>query len=270
VNFRRHRVSAIVSAVVIVFLWGPLVMVVVNAFNRNELLTGWSGATTHWFGVGASDRDVRSALIQTLEIALASTAITLPLAVTGALWWRRAGRRARRWYDLLVILNVILPEVVFASAMFLLFIRLHLPLGLPAVIIGHSVWNTAYAILIIQARISALDPALEEAAADLGAGPMQVFGRVTIPGLLPGIVVAGLLAFTFSFDDVVTSFFLAGSAVNTLPLQILGMIRFRVTPEVNAIGTLAMVVTAGLALTGYLVLSGVNRSRRGVLPAGLG
>ena len=266
-NLRGHRVSAAVSVLVVLFLWGPLLMVVVNAFNRNELLTGWSGATLRWFRLGFGDHDVRSALLQTLVIAVASTAITLPLAVTGALWWRRAGRRARRWYDLLVILNVILPEVVFASAMFLLFIRLGLPIGLPAVIVGHSVWNTAYAILIVQARISALDPALEEAAADLGAGPFDVFRRVTIPGLLPGIVVAALLAFTFSFDDVVTSFFLAGSSVNTLPLQILGLIRFRVTPEVNAIGTLAMLVTAGLAVVGYAILSGAGRPRRdGALP----
>jgi ABC-type spermidine/putrescine transport system permease subunit II len=269
VNVRGHRFSAAISLVIILFLWSPLLLVVLNAFNRDELLVGWAGATFRWFRVALHDTEARAALRQTLVIAAATTAIAVPLAVTGAMWWRRAGARARRWYDLLVLLNVILPEVVFASAMFLLFVRLKLPIGLPAVVLGHSVWTTAYAILIIQARLSVLDPRLEEAAADLGAPRWDVFRRVTMPALIPGIIGAALLVFTFSFDDVVTSFFMAGSEVNTLPLQLLGMIRFRVTPEVNAIGTLAMLVTAGTALAGYVLVSRVNRARR-ALPVGPG
>jgi ABC-type spermidine/putrescine transport system permease subunit II len=262
VNLRGHRLSAAISLLVIVFLWAPLLVVVLNAFNKDELLVSWAGGTLRWFRTALHDAEARDALRQTLTISVASTAVSIPLAVTGALWWRHASPRARRPYELLVLLNVILPEVVFASAMFLLFVRLHVPLGLPAVVIGHTVWNSAYAILIIQARLSVLDPMLEEAAADLGAGRWQVFRRVTVPGLLPGILVAALLAFTFSFDDVVTSFFMAGSSVNTLPLELLGLIRFRVGPEVNAIGAVAMLVTAGTAMTGYVIASRMNRARR--------
>ncbi|MBI3647867.1 MAG: ABC transporter permease [Actinobacteria bacterium] len=267
-NIRGHRVSAAVSLLVILFLWAPLLIVVLNAFNKDELLVGWAGATLRWFRTALHDSEARDALGQSLVIGVTSTTISVLLAVTGAMWWRRASRRARRWYELLVLLNVILPEVVFASAMFLLFVRLHIQLGLPAVVIGHTVWNTAYAILIIQARMSVLEPALEEAAADLGAARWQVFLRVTLPGLLPGLLVAGLLAFTFSFDDVVTSFFMAGSSVNTLPLELLGLIRFRVTPEVNAIGAVAMLVTAGTAMTGYAIASRVNRARHAGVPFG--
>jgi ABC-type spermidine/putrescine transport system permease subunit II len=270
VNIRGHRWSASVSLIVILFLWTHLFIVVVNAFNKDELLVGWAGATLRWFRTALDDAEARDALRQSLIVGVASTAISIFLAVTGAMWWRRASRRARRWYELLVLLNVILPEVVFASAMFLLFVRLHLQLGLPAVVIGHSVWNTAYAILIIQARMSVLEPALEEAAADLGAARWQVFLQVTVPGLLPGILVAALLAFTFSFDDVVTSFFMAGSSVNTLPLELLGLIRFRVTPEVNAIGAVAMLVTAGTAMVGYVMALRMNRARRQGLPFGFG
>lgn len=269
-NVRRHAFVAAVSLLALLALWAPLGMVAFNAFNRNEMLTGWEGGTLRWFRDAFGDGQVRDALRQTLVIGVLSTAVTLPLAVTAVLWWRRAAGRARRWFDALVYLNVILPEVVFASAMFLLFVRLHVSTGLAAVVVGHSVWNTAYAILILQARLSALDPALEEAAADLGAGSWQVFRRVTIPGLLPGVLVAGLIAFTFSFDDVVTSFFLAGSQVNTLPLVLFGMIRFHVTPEINAIGVLVMSFTASVTLISYVILSRVNRIRRGALPAGLG
>jgi ABC-type spermidine/putrescine transport system permease subunit II len=269
VNLRRHRFVAVVSLLTVLFLWAPLAMVAVNAFNRNELLTGWGGGTLRWFADAFGDAQVRDALRQTLVIGILSTALTLPLAVSAVLWWRRASRHARRWFDALVYLNVILPEVVFASAIFLLFVRLHVSTGLGAVVIGHSVWNTAYAFLILQARLSALDPTMEEGAADLGANAWEVFRRVTIPALLPGILVAALIAFTFSFDDVVTSFFLSGSNVDTLPLVLFGLIRFHVTPEINAIGVLVMTFTASMTLVSYLLLSRVGRLRRGTLPVGM-
>jgi spermidine/putrescine transport system permease protein len=265
-KLRGHRVVAGISLIAVLFLWSPLLMVAFNAFNRNELLTSWTGATFRWFHDALVDPQVRDALRQTLVIGLLSTLVTIPLAVTAVLWWRRATGRAKRWFDGLVYLNVILPEVVFASAMFLLFVRVHVSTGLVAVVIGHTVWNTAYAILILQARASALDPALEEGAADLGANAWEVFRRVTVPELLPGVLVAALIAFTFSFDDVVTSFFLAGSQVNTLPLVLFGMIRFHVTPEINAIGVLVMTFTATVTLVSYLILSRVGRIRRGALP----
>lgn len=267
-TFRRHPFAAAVSVIVIALLWMPLTIVAINAVNRNELLVGWSGGTLRWFRDAFHDQDVRDGLRLTMIVGALSTAISVPLAVTGALWWRGASRWGRRWYEVLIYLNVILPEVVFASALFLLFVRVGVKLGLPAIVIGHSVWNAAYAFLIMQARLAALDPTLEEAAADLGANARQVFRRVTVPALVPGIVVASLIAFTFSFDDVITTYFLAGSSGNTLPVVLFGLIRFRVTPEVNAIGVMVMVFTAGVATLGYLLLAKVNRTRRGALPLG--
>jgi ABC-type spermidine/putrescine transport system permease subunit II len=264
---RRHPFAAAMSAAVVLMLWTPLVIVAINALNTNELLVGWSGATLHWFHDAFIDPEVREGLRLTMVVGVLSTAICVPLAVTGALWWRGASQAGRRLYEVLIYVNVILPEVVFASALFLLFVQVSVPLGLTAIVIGHSVWNTAYAFLIVQARLTALDTTLEEAAADLGANQRQVFWRVTVPALIPGIVVAALIAFTFSFDDVITTFFLAGSSGNTLPVVLFGLIRFRVSPEVNAIGVLVMVFTAGIATAGYLLLARVNRSRGG-LPLG--
>ncbi len=261
---RRHPFAAAASLVVILLLWAPLAMVAVNAVNRNELLTGWSGVTFRWFREAFHDQEVRDGLRLTLIVGGLSTAVALPLALTGALWWRGGSLGGRRLYNALILVNVILPEVVFASGLFLLFVRAGVPVGVPAIVIGHSVWNTAYAFLILQARLAALNPSLEEAAADLGANHVQVFWRVTVPALVPGIIVAALLAFTFSFDDIVTTFFLAGSSGNTLPVVLFGLIRFRVTPEVNAIGVVVMVFTAGVATLGYLILTRVNRSRGGL------
>jgi spermidine/putrescine transport system permease protein len=264
-SIRRHPVSAALAAFVLAFLWLPLVAVIVNSFNRDTLMAGWGGATSHWYRLAANDHDVRQGLKTTLIIAFASAFVSLAVGVSGALWWRRAPRRARAVYDGLVYARIIVPEVVFATALFFLFLRFHFRLGLPAIIIGHSVWNSAYATLIVQARLIGLDPSVEEAAADLGATPWRVFRRVTLISLLPAIIAAGLLAFTFSFDDVVTSYFLQGTAQSPLPIVLFGLIRFRLTPEVNAIGVLVMLFTVALmslAVTAFATAGRLGRSNR--------
>lgn len=261
-NVRRHPFSAVVALAVILFLWAPLVIVALNSVNNDVILATWKGATTRWYHQAFGNENVRAGLRQTLTVAAATTVLSLVLAVTAALWWRRASPRARRLFDGLTYLRIMLPEVVFAVALFLLFSRLKFPLGTTAVVIGHTVWNSAYATLIVQARVSTLDPALEDAAADLGANPWRTFRRVTVPGLLPAIVAAGLLAFTFSFDDVVTSYLLTGAGTSTLPVVLLSMIRFRITPEINAIGMMVMLTTASLLASAYLLTGGVRRGMR--------
>lgn len=266
-RIRRHWFTGLISLAVILFLWSPLVIVAVNSVNRNALLVRWEGFTTSWYHQAVNNPDVRSGLRSTMVVALATTALSLVLAVTGSLWWRRAGTRGRRLFDGVTYLRIMLPEVVFATALFLVFTRLHLQLGTVAVIVGHTVWNSAYATLIVQARAASLDPALEDAAADLGASPWRAFRRVTVPSLMPAIVAAGLLAFTFSFDDVVTSYFLNGTSSPTLPVVILSMIRFRVSPEINAIGMLVMLFTVTMFAVAFVAASGLGRgARRSALP----
>ncbi len=261
-SLRRHPVSAVLSALVIAFLWIPLVAVIIGSFDSNSLLTGWSGATTHWFGQALSDSNVRAGFETTLIIAVLSALLSLIVAVSGGLWWRHAPRRARAFYDGLVYARIVVPEVVFASALFFLFLKIHFALGLPAIVIGHAVLNSAYSTLIIQARLVGLDPALEEAAADLGATPWRTFRRVTLINLMPAIIAAGLLAFTFSLDDVVTSYFLQGTSQSPLPIVLLGMIRFRITPEINAVGVFVMFLTVALMSLAVVTLTTAGRIGR--------
>ena len=264
-SIRRHPVSAALAGLVLAFLWLPLIAVVINSFNQDQLMAGWGGATSKWYGQALRDHDVRQGLKTTMIIAISSALVSLAVGVSGALWWRRAPKRARAVYDGLVYARIIVPEVVFATAVFFLFVRFHFKLGLTAMIIGHSVWNSAYATLIVQSRLMGLDPAIEEAAADLGARPWRVFRRVTLISLMPAIVAAGLLAFTFSFDDVVTSYFLQGKADSPLPIVLFGLIRFRLTPEVNAIGVLVMLFTVALmslAVTAFATAGRLGRSER--------
>jgi spermidine/putrescine transport system permease protein len=263
-NLRRHIFAVVAGLAVLLFLWIPLFSVVINSFNKNVIMTGWSGFTTHWYHQAFHNQPVRAGVVTTLIIGAISTAASLVLSVTAGLWWRHASGRARRVFDALVYARIILPEVVFATALFFFFNLIHLRLGIAAIIIGHTVWNSAYATLIIQARIMGLDPALEEAAADLGATPWRAFRRVTAVLLLPGVVTAGLLALTFSFDDVVTSFFMAGAATAPLPIVLFGLIRFQITPEINAVGVLFMLFTvAMMSLAVSSFRAGQSVARRG-------
>ncbi|MGI8714062.1 MAG: ABC transporter permease [Solirubrobacteraceae bacterium] len=261
-NVRRHPVSAVLSAVVVAFLWLPLVVVIIGSFDNNSLLTTFTSATSHWYSKALNDSNVRSGFETTLVIAVLSALLSLLVAVSGALWWRHAPRRARAFYDGLVYARIVVPEVVFASALFFLFLKLHFALGLPAIVIGHAVLNSAYSTLIVQARMVGLDPALEEAAADLGATPWRTFRRVTLITLMPAIIAAGLLAFTFSLDDVVTSYFLQGTSQSPLPIVLLGLIRFRITPEINAIGVFVMFLTVGLMTLAMATLATAGRVGR--------
>jgi ABC-type spermidine/putrescine transport system permease subunit II len=267
---RRPSIPALWTAFVMAFLYAPILLVLINAFNKNPTLTGWDGFTWKWFDTAFSNEETVNALWLSVRIALISTAISLVIAVTAGLWARRASRRWLATLDATTYMRIVLPEIVIAVGLFVLFRRLDIAFGVYTVVIGHVVFNSAFATVIIQARLATMTNTLEEAAADLGARPRRVFLRVTLPLLTPAILVAGLLAFTFSFDNVITSSFLAGDTA-PLPVRILGLIRFRLTPEINAIASGVMIITfisfvlavAAIGLRGAgTTLLGVRLGRR--------
>jgi ABC-type spermidine/putrescine transport system permease subunit II len=245
VTLRRRlpSLTAGFTALVFVFLYLPIAIVVLNSFNADEALIGWGGFTTRWYSQAFHDSRVRDDFVTSLEVALVSTAISLVIAVSAGLWWRRASAQARRVLDATTYMRIVLPEVVLALALFLILTRYEVSLGVSTIVMGHVVFNSAYATLIIQARLATMNDVLEEAAFDLGANRWRVFRRVTLPLLMPAIVVAALLILSFSFDDVVTSLFLGGANAETLPVLLLGLIRLHVTPEVNAIATGVTTIT---------------------------
>ena len=247
-------------------LYAPLVLVVINAFNKNVLLTSWAGFTWKWVKQAIDSGRVRHDFLNSAEVAIVSSVLALAIAVPAGLWARTASRRGRQILDATTYMRIVLPEIVAALGLLILFSRLHVALGIDTVIIGHVVFNSAYAIVIVQARLATMTTVLEDVAADLGARPWRVFRRVTFPFLLPALVVAWLLAFAFSFDDVITSTFLAGSGTETLPMLIFGLARFRVDPEVNAIGAGLMVIT--LACLGFTLLVAHGRVTGGLILGG--
>jgi ABC-type spermidine/putrescine transport system permease subunit II len=246
------------TVIVLAFLYAPIAVVIANSFNSDTTLTSWGGLTGTWYGTAVHDPQVRSAAVASIEIALLSTAISLLIGIGAGLWSRTASIRARQVLDAGTYMRIILPEVVAALALFILFRRMNLQLGLWTVVVGHVVFNSAFATIIIQARLRTLSTTYEDAAADLGAPPHRVFRRVTLPLLMPAIAVAALLTFTFSFDDVITSQFLGGS-VTTIPVLLFGFARFRISPELNAIGAGMMAVTTATFALALIVGAGVRR-----------
>ncbi len=243
---RRPSLVGVMSVTVLLLLWVPLAVVVANSLNADELLIGWGGFTSRWYAEALQDSRVRDAFLTSLEVAALSTVLAVTIALTASLWARRASARGRGVLDASTYMRIILPETVIAIGLFLLLRRVGIELGLATVVIGHVVFNSAYATIVLQARFATMTPDLEEAAADLGATPWRTFRRVTFPSILPALIVAALLVFTFSLDDVVTSLFLGGPDTETLPVLLLGLIRIKVTPEVNAIGVLVMLATTSL------------------------
>lgn len=269
---RKGRTSAADRAVglwagsVFIFLYAPIAVVIAFAFNGGRFVSIWDGFSTKWFSVAVNDAAMRSAIGTSLLIAVVATAIATVLGTLTAWQLERSGRRLRAATDALSYARIMLPELVGALGLlvFILFLQTNgfgfIKLGLATVIIGHVTWSFTYVLLVVRARLAGMDPALREAAMDLGASPVRAFRRVILPDLWPGVAGGALLAFTFSFDDFVTTFFLSGPEVTTLPVQLFSKIRFGLTPEVNAMATMLFLLTL-VGVGGAVLLLRRGRSR---------
>ena len=255
------RPTRVITGAVLGFLYIPIGVVIADAVDSDPTLNSWRGFTLHWFATAFSDARVLTDLRNSVLIGLCTAVLSAAIAVTTALGARRLSPRFADLVNATTYARIILPEVVTAVGLFLLAHRVNIPLGFGAIAASHVVFCSAYATIVVQARLAALTRVYEEAATDLGVTPWRVFRRVTLALLRPAIVVAGLLSFTFSFDDVISSLFLGGSQTETLPVLLLGMVRIQVTPEVNAIGVGVMALT--LLLLGLLVSASSLRSVAG-------
>ena len=224
-----------------VFLYLPILIVVIMSFNDSENLFVWRGFSLRWYPELFADEQIMQGLVNTLIVATGATAIATVLGTLlayGIQHYTRGGLiRA------FAIAPAILPDLLLGIGLLTFFSLLSITLGLHSVILAHAVFATAFVTAIVLARMANLDPSLEEASRDLGAGPLRTFMRVTLPQLAPGIVAGALLAFTLSIDEFVIAFFTTAPTQPTLPIVIYSMVRFGVTPEVNALATLLLLVS---------------------------
>jgi ABC-type spermidine/putrescine transport system permease subunit II len=272
------------ALIVYAFLYLPIAVVVIFAFNGPSpaSLVGFHGSNvcsmpptklgninvwnefeSCWFSAGLHDSTYIPAIKTSLGIAAEASVIATLLGLAAALALARMKRRWRIPFDVLVYLTLVVPEIVIAVASLVFFVQARQnfgffpPLGRSTILLGQIVFNASLAMLIIRARFVGMGDRLEEAAYDLGSGPFSTFRQVTLPRLLPAVVAAALLSFTFSFDDYVLPTFTNGTT-NTWPIVLYSAVRFGITPAVNALATLMLLVTALFVLLTVIVL---RRSR---------
>jgi ABC-type spermidine/putrescine transport system permease subunit II len=229
-----------------VFLFVPIVVVVVYAFNSGNNVASFAGFSTKWFSTALHDATITDSVLRSVEIALTSTALSIVLGTAAALGLAHARRGVKGGYEGIVLLTLVVPELVIAVSLLLFFVNAGFRLGLMTMALGHAVFGSSLVALVVGARVRESGITLQEAAADVGAGPWATLRDVTVPTLAPAIVAGGLLAFTLSFDDVVISQFTSGAGHDTWPLRVLGGLRFGLKPDLNATATLMLGVTVVL------------------------
>jgi spermidine/putrescine transport system permease protein len=225
------------------FLLLPLIILVVFSFNDSRTVTHWTGFSLKWYAAVMNDGSLWLAVKNSLVVAIVSTFFTTILATMAAMLLGKYRFRGRELFQNMLYVPVILPEIIFGVSLLALFMLLNFPLGIPSVICGHITFSFPFATLIILGKVNNMPPSIEEASLDLGANRMQTFFRVILPYISPGVVSGALFAFTLSIDDFIVTFFTAGVGSSTLPLKIYSLIKFGVTPSVNAISTILIVFT---------------------------
>lgn len=246
-----------VATLLYLFLYAPLAVVIVYSFNAARFGAGWHGFTTQWYATLWDNSLALSATKNTVLVAVFSTAIATVLGTLlgyGMNRFRFPGKTFFQWF---LYVPVFIPDIVMAVALLLFYSLIRnwlglLELGLTTMVLAHVTFQIPFVAIVVRSRLVGLDPALEEAARDLGANEWQTFTRVTLPLILPGVLAGGMLAFTLSLDDFVVSFFTSGPGSTTLPILIYSSVKRGITPDINALSTLIVLAsiagTIGVAL----------------------
>jgi spermidine/putrescine transport system permease protein len=245
----------IYSFLAYLFIYIPILILIVFSFNTMKLNIRWEGFTTSWYNVLFRDQDIIQATRNTLIIALISTLVATVVGTLAALAMQRYRFPGYAASETLMYIPIVIPEVVMGISLLVFFVMMNLTLGLFTITLAHIAFNIPFVTLVVRARLHGYDNAIDEAAMDLGADEMQTFWRVTLPTILPGVLSGAMLALTLSLDDYVITYFTAGPGSTTLPLRVFSMVRFMVTPEVNALSTLWVLTVFVILLIGQIIQS---------------
>ena len=223
------------------FLYLPILVLMVMSFNASKTPFSWQGFSLRWYGELAGNEAVLEGVVNTLIVAVGSTVLATSLGTLLAIGLQRHTRS--RTLEAAALAPAIMPDIVLAIGLLAFYSMISMSLGLHSVLLAHVVFSTAFVAAVVKARLGHLDPSLEEASRDLGSTAVGTFWRITVPTLAPGIVAGALLAFTLSLDEFVIAFFTNGTTTPTLPMVIYSMVRFGVTPEINALATILVAVS---------------------------
>ena len=249
--------SSFYAAIIYALFYIPVLVMIQFSFNDAKRNYSWEGFTTAWYGKLFSFRnhDLWEALVYSLIIAVVATVISVVIGVLGGIGLKKFHFRGKKFINLMLYVPIVVPEIVLAVSMLIIFMTIGIKLGMGTIVIGHCTFCIPYAVVTIKGRISGDNDTLQEASMDLGANRVQTFWRVTIPSIMPGIMSAAFLSFTLSIDDVIMSNMLASARQSTLPVLILSVNRTGITPDINALTTLMILVM----VFGMLVMNIIQR-----------
>jgi putrescine transport system permease protein len=253
--------------VVYLFLYLPIVVLVVYSFNDSRMVTLWGGWTLKWYGAVFHDQELIRALLLSLKVALATATTSVLLGTLAAFALVRYRHFAgKSLLNFMINIPLVMPTVVIALALLLFFVTVQKSFGYPqkgffTIYIGHTVMAISYAAVVIQSRLKEMDRSIEEAAMDLGARPFQVFALVTLPSISQSLVSAWLLAFSLSLDEVVISAFLSGPGATTLPVVIFSRARLGLSPTINVVGAITVYLVIVAVAVSSLLMARRERQR---------
>ena len=249
--------SSFYAAIIYALFYIPVLVMIQFSFNDAKRNYSWEGFTTAWYGKLFSFRnhDLWEALVYSLVIAVVATVISVVIGVLGGIGLKTFHFRGKKFINLMLYVPIVVPEIVLAVSMLIIFMTIGIKLGMGTIVIGHCTFCIPYAVVTIKGRISGDNDTLQEASMDLGANRVQTFWRVTIPSIMPGIMSAAFLSFTLSIDDVIMSNMLASARQSTLPVLILSVNRTGITPDINALTTMMVLIM----VFGMLVMNFIQR-----------
>lgn len=247
---KKKTLGIFYSLLMYTFLYIPIIVLIVFSFNQSKLNAVWTGFTLDWYKKLATNYSLLTALKNSLLIAFVSSIASVMIGTLTAIGLYRYNFKGKAVMDGLLYIPIVIPEIVLGIALLSFFKMLNMDMGMITLILAHITFSISFVVVVVRSRLEGFDRSIEEAAMDLGATPFQTFMKVTLPAIMPGVVAGGLLAFTLSLDDVIISFFVSGTSSTTLPMKIFAMVKFGVTPEINALSTVLIVLTVLVSLVG--------------------
>lgn len=245
----RDKLLSLYTSLIYFFLFAPIAILIIFSFNTSKLNFIWQGFTLHWYVKLLGNEAILSAFKNSLIVAILTTLLSTVIGTMLAFALVRYNFQGRAILNNTIYLPVIIPEIIQGISLLVFFVWIGMQLGISTIVIAHTAFCISFVAIVVKARLQGLDRTLEEAAMDLGADKIQTFLKITLPLTMPGIIAGALLAFTLSLDDFVITFFTAGVGSTTLPLKIYSMIKFGITPEINAISTILLLASMILMIS---------------------
>ena len=255
----RTKLPNLYLAIILIFMYLPILIVIIYSFNENKLTAIWSGFSLKWYTELLKDKDLMEALKNSLILGVLSCFCAGVIGTIGAVGMARMNYKTKGIMEYVSMLPIMIPEIILGMVFLAFFSAISLQFGMTTLVIAHTTFCIPYIYMMVKARLVGMDPTLLEAARDLGASEIRAFWDITLPLIMPAVASGSLLAFAMSFDDVVISVLVTNSRINTLPIKVFSRIKFGVSPEINALSTIMLSVTLIIILS----VVRINKKNRG-------